>query len=110
MTNSVDPDELAFEDILARLVPKYYRRGSYVNSPICPKIKIVRDFMVVLITSKSDEHSIEMKSLLSGQHFPKSMGPSRAGYSHASSRNWAKIELVRDFMPILVICKFDGFN
>ena len=78
-----------------------------MNSPICPKIKIVQDFMVVFISSKSDEYSIEMKSLLSRQHFPKSMGPSRAGYSNASSRNWAEIELVRDFMPVLVICKFD---
>ena len=49
----------------------------------------------------------KMKSLSSGQHFLKSMGPSRAGYSHANSQNWAKIELVLDFMAVLITCKFD---
>ena len=44
----------------------------------------------------------KIKSLLSGQHFPKSIGPSRAN-SHANSRYWAKIELNRDFMPVLVM-------
>ena len=29
------------------------------------------------------------------------------GYSHANSQNWAKTELVPDFMPVLVNCKFD---
>ena len=40
------------------------------------------------------------------QHFPKSMGPSRAVNSYANCRNWAKIKQVGDFMPVLVICKF----
>ena len=38
----------------------------------------------------------QMKSLSCGQHFPKSLGPSRADNSHANSGNWAKIELIRD--------------
>ena len=48
-----------------------------------------------------------MKSLLSGQHFPKSIRLSRAGNSHVNSQNWAKIKFVQDFMPVLFICKFD---
>ena len=48
-----------------------------------------------------------MKSLSSGQHFPKSMGFSRARNSHVNSRKWVKIKLVRNCMPVLVICKFD---
>ena len=41
----------------------------------------------------------KMKSLSSGQHFPKSMGPSRAGNFHANSRNCAEIE-----RPIFYAC------
>ena len=48
-----------------------------------------------------------MKSLSSGQQFPKSMRRSRAGNSHANTQKWAKIDFSRDFMPVLVICKFD---
>ena len=39
------------------------------------------------------------------KHFSKVFG---VGNSHANSQNWIKIELVRDFMPVLGICKFDG--
>ena len=46
-----------------------------------------------------------MKSLSSGQRFPKSKKPSRVCDSHAYCRNRAKIE-VRDFMHVLVISKF----
>ena len=49
----------------------------------------------------------KMKLVSSRQHFSKSIRPSRAGNSHANSRNWAKIKLVRDFMPVLIICMFD---
>ena len=48
-----------------------------------------------------------MKLLLSGQHCSKSSRPSMAGNSQASSQKSAKIELVRDFMPVLVSYKFD---
>ena len=43
----------------------------------------------------------KMKSLSSGRHFPKPMGPSSAGNSHANKAT------VRNFMPVLVIFKFD---
>ena len=77
--------------------------NSHVNSPIGPKIELIKDFKAVLITGKSEENLSKMKLLLSRQHFMKFTGPSRVGNSHANSRNWAKIELVRDFMPVLVI-------
>ena len=48
-----------------------------------------------------------MNSLSFEQNFPKSMGPSRVAYSNANSRKFAKIEVLRDFMPVLFIYKFD---
>ena len=48
-----------------------------------------------------------MKLLSSREHFLKSMRTSRADNSHANNRNWVIIELGRDFMPVLVIFKFD---
>ena len=35
--------------------------NSHVNSPICPKIELVQDFMVVLLICKSDEESIKIE-------------------------------------------------
>ena len=63
--------------------------------------------MVVFITCKSDEEPIKIKWLSSGQHFPKSMRPSRVGNCHVSSLKRARIEFDRDFMPVLIICKFN---
>ena len=48
-----------------------------------------------------------MKSLASGQHFPKSVRPSRVGNSHTNSSICPKIERVQDFMIVLITCKFD---
>ena len=78
-----------------------------MHGPICTKIELVQDFMAVLSTCKSEEGLTKKKMLSSGQHFPKSMRPSRAGSSRANSRKWVKTELVRDFMPVLIICMFD---
>ena len=61
------------------------------------KFKLVQNFMAVLI--------ICMKSQSSGQHFPTFS--SKTGKSHAISSKLAKIELVRDFMHVPVICKVD---
>ena len=35
------------------------------------------------------------------------MRPMRVDNSRASGRNWTKIERVRKFMPVLIICMFD---
>ena len=43
--------------------------NSKANSPIWPKIKIVRDFMPFLINCKLEEDPIKMKALLCSQHF-----------------------------------------
>ena len=86
------------------------RAGNYhANSPNCAKIKLVQDFMYVpvMLSASLIKMRSKMKSRSSGQHFPKSMRPSREGNSHVNSRKWAKIELVRDFMHTLIICKFD---
>ena len=48
-----------------------------------------------------------MALLSSGEHFAKSIGPSRVGNSHANFLKWAKIKLLRDVMPVLIICKCD---
>ena len=32
---------------------------------------------------------------------------SRAGNSEVNRQMWPEFELIRDFMPVLVICKFD---
>ena len=53
--------------------------------------------MAVLITCKLMKIRSKMKSLSSGQHFLKSIGPSRADYSHANSLKWAKIKLFPRF-------------
>ena len=92
-----------------------------LNSPICPKIELFKDFMTVLVTCKSDEDSIKNDINVVRTHFSKSMGPSRTGIalrpivwtlkdgysSQANCQKWAKIETVRDFMPVLIISKFD---
>ena len=62
------------------------RQVTHVNSLICLKIELVPDLTAVIITCKSDEYSIKDEIALSGQHFPKSMGPSRDGNYHANSR------------------------
>ena len=68
--------------------------NSHASGPICPKVKLVQDFMTVFITCMFDEDPIKN-------------GPSRAGNSHANCQNWAKIKLVSDFMSTVVICKFE---
>ena len=65
-----------------------------VNSPICPKIELVKDFIAVLITGKSNEESIKNKIPIIQTTFSEVYGPSRVDKSHANSRKWVKIELV----------------
>ena len=65
-----------------------------VNSPICPKIELVKDFIAVLITGKSNEESIKNKIPIVQTTFSEIYGLSRVDKSHANSRKWVKIELV----------------
>ena len=63
--------------------------------------------MAVLITRKSDKDSIKNEITLVRTTFSEVDGSLRAGNSHTNSQKWAKMEFVRDFMPVLIICKFD---
>ena len=80
---------------------------SHVNSPICPKIELVQDFIAVLITCKYDGNSIKNEIAIIQTTFLKSVGPSRVANSHANSRKWVQIKDVRDFLPFLVIYMFN---
>ena len=92
----------------------HHSRASYskVNGPIWPKIKLVRDFMDVLVTCKYSMRNIrsKMKSLLVGHFSIISLWELIVCHSRASNSNmnipiWPKFEL-GDFMPVLVTCKF----
>ena len=65
--------------------------------------------MPVLVT-KFDEDLIKMNMLLSFSHY-KSMGNvltrPRASNSDENGPIWPKSKFFRDFMPILVTCKFE---
>ena len=69
--------------------------------------------MPFLVTSKFDEDRIknERASLETPFSHYKSMGNffrrSRAPNPVGSGPIWPKFELVRDFMPVLVTCKFE---
>ena len=56
--------------------------------------------MPVLVASKFEEDLIDNE-----HHF---FHHSRARNSKMIDQNWPLFELVRDFMPVLVACKFNG--
>ena len=72
-----------------------------------PKSNMSKFLWLSIISTSLMKIKSKMKSLSSRQHFPKSMRPLKVGNSHANNWKWAKIKLVQDFMPVLVICKFD---
>ena len=75
-----------------------------VRSDPKSKLSKISRLSALHFVSASDKDLIKkMKSLLSEQYFPRSIGSSSAGNSHANRQKWAKIKLVQDFMPVLVI-------
>ena len=86
--------------------------NSKMSGLIRPKIKFDQAFMPVLITSNFDDDSIKNERASMETHFShyKSMGKffrrSRAANSVVSGPIWPKFELVRDFMHVLVTCKY----
>ena len=86
--------------------------NSKVSSLIRPEIKLVRAFMLVLVTSDFDDDSIKNERASMETTFSqyKSMGKyfrcSRAANSVVKGPIWPKFELVRDFMHVLVTCKY----
>ena len=76
------------------------------------KFKLIKAFMVVLVTCKNDEDPIENEGarVLTNLSNYKSMGifrPSRAAYSAVLGRMWPKIVLVRDIIFVLITCKYE---
>ena len=76
-----------------------------------PKIKLDRAFMSVLATSNFDDDLIknEQASMETPFSHYKSMGKvlDTQGNSVVSGPIWPKFELVRDFMHVLVTCKYE---
>ena len=81
-----------------------------MSYPIRPEFELVRDFMPALVTSKFDKDLIknEQASLETPFSHYKSMG-NLAPNSVGMGPIWLKFELVRDFMPVLVTCKFEKY-
>ena len=83
-----------------------------VDSPIWPEFEFIQDFMAVLVTCKIDEEPIKSKVAIILTIFSplkvygKFFCLARASYSKVNNLIWPEIELVRDFMDVLVTCKF----
>ena len=78
---------------------------------IGPKFELHQAFMPVLVTSNFDDDSIknERASVETPFSHYKSMGDfltPKAANSVVSGPIWPKFELVRDFMHVLVTCKY----
>ena len=85
--------------------------NSKMSRLIPPKMELDRAFMPVLVTSNFDDDSIknEQASMETQFFHCKSVGffrRSRAANSVVSGPIWPKFELVRDFMHVLVTCKY----
>ena len=65
--------------------------------------------MPVLVTSKFDEDPIknERATIFPLYVYGKFFRRSRAPNSVGSGPIWPKFELIRDFMPVLITCKFE---
>ena len=78
---------------------------------IRPKIELDRTFMPVLVTSNFDDDSIKnewasMETPFSHYKYGKFFRRSRAANYVVSGPIWPKFELVRDFMHVLITCKY----
>ena len=81
-----------------------------MTGQIGPKFELHRDFMPVLVTCKFDEDGTHSNLRKDGDTiFPirSQWEHSRANNSAVKSPTWSKFELIRDFMPVLITCKFD---
>ena len=76
-----------------------------------PKIELIQAFMPVLVISNFDDDSIknEWASMETPFSNYKSMGnflDLKTANSIVSGPIWPKFELVPDFMPVLITCKY----
>ena len=79
---------------------------------IWPEFKQDQEFMPVLVSSKFDKDPIKNESAsweTPLQVYGKVFRHSRASICNPEGcgPTWLKFELVRDFMPVLIMCKFD---
>ena len=87
-------------------------RNSEATDMIQTEFKLVWDFIAVLVTSKFDEDPIKKMNELAWRHnFPiislwEIFRCSRAANYLISGPIWPKVKLVRDFMHVLVTCKY----
>ena len=83
-----------------------------MNGLIQPKIKLDQGFMPVLVTSNFDDDSIKnerasMETLFSHyKYIGNFLEAQGAANSIVSGPIWPNFELVRDFMHVLVTCKY----
>ena len=74
---------------------------------ILPKIKLDQPLMPVLVTSNFDDDSIKNEQASISIVYGKIFRGSRAANSVVIGPIWPKFELVRDFMHVLVTCKYN---
>ena len=82
-----------------------------MSSLIPPKIELDRGFTPVLVNSNFYDDSIKneqdsMEKPFSHYKYGNFFRRSRAANSIVSGPIWPKFELVRDFMHVLVTCKY----
>ena len=85
--------------------------NSKMSGLIQPKIELVRAFMPVLVTSNFDDDLIKneqanMETPFSPYKSGKFVSHSRAAISVVSGPIWQKFELIRDFIHVLITCKY----
>ena len=77
-----------------------------------PKSKLFRNFVTVFVICKFDKDPMKNEGPVLTRFSPlqvyrENFCHSVASNSKVNSPIWPKIELIRDFMPVLVSCKFD---
>ena len=85
--------------------------NSEVNSLTWPKFELFRDFMAALVTCKYEEYpmknEVTIDLFLHYKYMWAYFRHSRASNTEVNSLIWPKFELIREFMAVLPICKFD---
>ena len=66
------------------------------------RLKLIQDFMVVLVTCKNKEDTIKMVTIFIIHQFLRT---SRAAYSIIGDGIWSKFKLIQAFMVVLVTPK-----
>ena len=82
-----------------------------MDSLIWLEFELVQDFMAVLVTCKIDEDRIKSEVAIQTfsplQVYGKNFRRSWVSNSTVNSLIWPEIKIIRDFMAVLITCKFD---